>query len=400
MKVFPKSTEQIQDIVAALLVEGTGVSLVYNDSAGTLTISSDVDLSDYATTSYVDDELSAALGIAAAFASDASNLTTGTVPDARLSSNVPRLNAASNAFTGLIDTSRTDATTNRYQWRSDDGGQWAIATGGVAGASGFRIVRPGVADMAMFIANSGMTIYGSVTSSTGVINVGTGVQIVRNATGPTFETRAAGGARICNADGSALAALACGAITCTSVTASGTITFGPTAVVPGSGTSFSSTGYASLSFNAGGATFGSNFIFNAGTSTGVMAAYGQSEILSLFGIARAGYTVVGAVAGTGLLVGSVGPTRYHASSHVFRDATNSADGSIACGNLTASGFIDGALRPFTVAGLPLASANTRKEYWVTDSTLAMTSANYGSTVSGGGANGARVISNGTNWIIA
>jgi hypothetical protein len=38
--------------------------------------------------------------------------------------------------------------------------------------------------------------------------------------------------------------------------------------------------------------------------------------------------------------------------------------------------------------------------WVTDNTLAFTSANFGATVSGGGSNGARVISNGTNWIIA
>lgn len=49
-----------------------------------------------------------------AYASNASNLASGTVPDARLSANVPRLNAASNAFTGNATFSggvRIDANT-------------------------------------------------------------------------------------------------------------------------------------------------------------------------------------------------------------------------------------------------------------------------------------------------
>ena len=98
MKTFPKSTEQIQDIVAALLVEGTGVTLAYNDGAGTLTISSSVDLTGYATTAYVDDEVSANGVSLQAFSSNASNLTSGTVSDNRLSGNVPLKNAA-NTFT-------------------------------------------------------------------------------------------------------------------------------------------------------------------------------------------------------------------------------------------------------------------------------------------------------------
>jgi hypothetical protein len=38
--------------------------------------------------------------------------------------------------------------------------------------------------------------------------------------------------------------------------------------------------------------------------------------------------------------------------------------------------------------------------WVTDSTTAFNVANFGTTAAGGGSNGARVVSNGTNWIIA
>lgn len=70
------------------------------------------------------------------------------------------------------------------------------------------------------------------------------------------------------------------------------------------------------------------------------------------------------------------------------------------GNVRVTGYVDGTHRPYTVAGLPLASSNAGKTLRVTDSNLAMTSANYGSTVAGGGANNARVYSNGTNWIIA
>lgn len=70
------------------------------------------------------------------------------------------------------------------------------------------------------------------------------------------------------------------------------------------------------------------------------------------------------------------------------------------GSVLTAAYIDAALRPFTVAGLPLASASDGKECRVTDSTLAMTSANYGSTPSGGGSNKVRLFSNGTSWLLA
>jgi hypothetical protein len=59
------------------------------------------------------------------------------------------------------------------------------------------------------------------------------------------------------------------------------------------------------------------------------------------------------------------------------------------------------LPSFTVAGLPsAATAGAGTMAWVTDSTLAFTSANFGAPLSGGGTNGARAVSNGTNWIVA
>jgi len=108
VKTFPKSTEQIQDIVAALLVEGTGVTLAYNDGAGTLTISSSVDLTGYATTAYVDDEVSANGVSLQAYASNASNLSSGTVSDARLSANVTLLG---NTTTGTGSIARATSPT-------------------------------------------------------------------------------------------------------------------------------------------------------------------------------------------------------------------------------------------------------------------------------------------------
>ena len=70
------------------------------------------------------------------------------------------------------------------------------------------------------------------------------------------------------------------------------------------------------------------------------------------------------------------------------------------GGLVVTGWLDGAHRPYTVAGLPLASASDGKTVRVTDSSLAMTSANYGSTPSGGGSNKARLFSDGANWLLA
>ncbi len=162
-----------------------------------------------------------------AFASNASNLSSGTVPDARLSGNVPRLNAASNAFTGNIlasanGTQNIGNTTNYF-------GALHVGTIRTPGAltlntagTGYGLIATG--DFGFWDTNSfnirssasatRFTVNASgVTATDGIVNIGTGVSILRNATGPTAETRAAGGLRVCNQDGSALGPVACSQIT-------------------------------------------------------------------------------------------------------------------------------------------------------------------------------------------
>lgn len=78
----------------------------------------------------------------------------------------------------------------------------------------------------------------------------------------------------------------------------------------------------------------------------------------------------------------------------LRNRDDSGAGNLTCG------WVDAAHRPYTFAGLPLASAAQDKTFVCTDSTLAMTSANYGSTPGGGGSNRVRVFSNGTAWLLA
>jgi len=201
VKTFPKSTEQIQDIVTALLVEGTGVTLAYNDGAGTLTISSSVDLTGYATTAYVDDEVSANGVSLQAYASNASNLASGTVPDARLSSNVARRDQA-NTFSG-------------NQTLPSNGTGYLVSGGEIlVGRDATGIYLAG--GLATY---NGRIFVGNTTTPVrivgAIVELNQDVQVRRNATGPTAETRAAGGLKVCNADGSALAAVACSVVTAT-----------------------------------------------------------------------------------------------------------------------------------------------------------------------------------------
>ena len=195
MKTFPKSTEQIQDIVAALLVEGTGVTLAYNDGAGTLTISSSVDLTGYATTAYVDDEVSANGVSLQVFASNASNLTTGQISDDRLSSNVPLKNAA-NTFTAAQSFGSTGQTSINTSGQLMVGG--TQTTFGPAGSG-----RSYINTSAGLALGSGLPIAWSSNVDAGLAAID--VSARRNATGPTFEIWAANGLKVCNAAGSAVA---------------------------------------------------------------------------------------------------------------------------------------------------------------------------------------------------
>jgi hypothetical protein len=78
----------------------------------------------------------------------------------------------------------------------------------------------------------------------------------------------------------------------------------------------------------------------------------------------------------------------------FTIATTGVD---VVGNLTASGTVR--LGTYTVGTLPSAASNTRARAFVTDSNLAFNSTNLGSTVTAGGSTLVPVFSNGTNWVI-
>jgi len=279
VKTFPKSTEQIQDIVAALLVEGTGVTLAYNDGAGTLTISSSVDLTGYATTAYVDDEVSANGVSLQAYASNASNLASGTVPDARLSSNVARRDQA-NTFSG-------------NQTLPSNGTGYLVSGGEIlVGRDATGIYLAG--GLATY---NGRIFVGNTTTPVrivgAIVELNQDVQVRRNATGPTFETRAAGGLKVCIADGSALAAVVCSNITV-------------------------------------GDNFGSSGKVTTGVGLDWGVGFGNRGTLGAFADGIFGFRTLATTAGFLIDCTTDGTAK-------LRNRSNTADGSLNLANLTASG---------------------------------------------------------------
>jgi len=282
---------------------------------------------------------------------DASKLGVGTVPDARLSSNVPRLNAAN---TGTLNVSGRTTV-----------GSLASPT------SELPIFQSG-ADRANF--SNGTLVVTTFLGLCASNPAAPDVFFRRNATGPTAETRAAGGLKVCNADGSAV-----GPVECSTITA-------PNQLVAS---------YQSPQFKM------------SGYATGV-SLWGNTDV----GIISNGVGVASYKFNTGMLVksnlhigwssldvnGAASTTLSQASAGVLQVGTtsNNALGSLNLANLTASGSI----RPgqFTVATLPSAAANTGRTVQVTDSSVDFPG-NIGNTVVGGGANNVDVKSNGTNWRI-
>lgn len=175
--------------------------------------------------------------------------------------------------------------------------------------------------------------------------------ILRNATGPTLETRSAGGLRVRSADGSAAGALNCASIS----TSAGVVVGGQLQVVGdiayGSGSQITWASRGVLRVPATNIFRFSNTAVNAGFSFDVTTN------------------------GTAKL----------------RNLDNSAAGALECGAITTSGPVN--VGTYTVATLPSASANAGALAQVTDSSVTTN----GSAVSGGGSNRVVVFSNGSTW---
>jgi hypothetical protein len=156
--------ELIDDEVATLLQAGTDVTVAYNDAANTLTVG--------------------------------------------LGGNVPRLNAASNAFTGAV-AANTLSAGSTGQTTINASGQLAVGgtqtTFGPPGSG-----RSFINTSAGFSLGSAMVIGFSSNADAGL--AGLDATARRNATGPAWEFRSAGGVRVCSIDGTAFTLLACGSI--------------------------------------------------------------------------------------------------------------------------------------------------------------------------------------------
>lgn len=314
-----------------------------------------------ATTAYVDDNLNAGLQ-----SLNAGNLASGTVPEARLSANVARRDQA-NTFVGTVTVGGSSAV--NLDIKNASNSTYALFNGTNrafwAGGDAFAVLT---ADGTTRLYNNGVLGWNNAAvASSGTIDV----SLRRNATGPALEARAAGGLKACSTDGSASAPVSCSLV--------------------------------DIVWN------GTNGTFLKYTDSARIFSSASSNTISIGATPVTFNVSAGTVGPTKVLLQSTASTTLSNTNVVLRpssgvlevmNAAESANAAVACSNLTASGYIDGALRPYTVAGLPLASASDGKECRVTDSTLAMTSANYGSTPSGGGSNKVRLFSNGTSWLLA
>lgn len=282
-----------------------------------------------------------------AFASNASNLTSGTVPDARLSANVPLKNAASNAFTGPVTSGGSFTAANGNNGFAGGGiaiGFSGVSSGLIAGGQ-LNAYESGVSKESI-VASQGFNLasdrgiyFSSTTASSGSKDV----SLVRNATGPTLETRAAGGLKVCNADGSAVAA-----VQCSTVTASGTGSFGGTVTVGGSTTANLECRNSSNSLYA--QFNGTNrSVALGGDAFAVLTQDGTSRI---YDVGVFGWNTSN-VASSGTLSGTIS----RASANTLQIGSNgrNASGSLLLTDLTASGLAK--FTGYPTGLLPAAASN-------------------------------------------
>ena len=311
---------------------------------------------------------------------DASLLVSGTLSDARLSSNVLLV---SNNLAGLADTgtARTNLGlaigTNVQAWDADLDSIAALTT----------------------------TATGRALLTESVAQTGTGALV--RAAGPTLT----------------------GTTSVANLTASGTGSFGNSLTVTGT-----LNNYSFISGNAGSATgdtwrigkgwsgnYDTQLIFayadNAAKvlidSTGAITAFGGyyvnvppssgSSIRPLqHGNSFLRFSApASGIPGNNITVEGWDSVLLNASTGVIRNRIGGADRLVLTntdltltGNFVASGTVR--LGTFTVGTLPSAAANTRATAYVTDSSVA----SFGAVATAGGALGVTVFSNGTNWIVS
>jgi len=288
--------------------------------AGTVTIY-DEDLDDYLPLRFSNGVFQANFENIAtyAYSSNASNLSSGTVSDNRLSANVARRDQANN-----IPSGSTASPSLRFGSDTNSGffaaaaNQFGVAVGGV--------------DLFRW-ATGVVYCFAGTFQAYGDIRIGSSgdVRLLRNATGPTFETRAAGGLKVSNADGSAVAGVQCS-------TVSVLVSTGLSGVVIGN----------SLSTQAGIGFYGS------GTR---MALYADNAVAMFLGngtnICANGRPLVFSQDASGL-----GNTRIsEASAGILPIGTtsNNALGSLNLANLTASGVAK--FSGYPTGLLPAAASN-------------------------------------------
>lgn len=240
------------------------------------------------------------------YASNASNLSTGTVSDNRLSGNVPLKNAA-NTFTQPQVLPAGSAASPALRLGTD-------TNSGIYQA-GSNMVGISIAGSEMFRAATSIVYCFATTFQTyGSILIGSAgdVRIVRNATGPTLETRAAGGLKVANADGSALAAVVCSNITV-------------------------------------GDNFGSSGKVTTGVGLDWGVGFGNRGTLGAFADGIFGFRTLATTAGFLIDCTTDGTAK-------LRNRSNTADGSLNLANLTATQVsVAGAIRSSDANGLLLAT---------------------------------------------
>ena len=212
--------EGVDDRVAALLQAGTGITLTYNDGAGTLTIASTVSPTwgsiggTLSSQTDLQDALNAKMG-GSTGATDNRILRADGTGGVTVQDSAVTIDDSGN----ISGMARLDSTRAGSMGSTNPQNQ-IIIYGGFAGYGiGFdangelttcvNSARRSTLGTHMNLGSSGQLRFNSAADLSGSWDT----LVVRSSTGPTLETRSAGGLRVRNADGTAAAGLNVGTIT-------------------------------------------------------------------------------------------------------------------------------------------------------------------------------------------